>query len=91
MEQTIHDPEGYEIDLTLRIALENHLRYNHYPPLPLSFVPVCAMAIDLVNMEELDELIQLPENIEVNDKSFISACDVVDFCHLEYFLNQEEE
>ena len=47
--------------LDLGIALEWHLRSNHYPPLPLFFIPACKAALEAAQDEDWDRDIPLPK------------------------------
>lgn len=49
---------------SLDVALDWHLRSNHFPPLPLSLIEPAKRAISLAQAEEWDELIELPEGVE---------------------------
>lgn len=49
-------------NLGLVEGLRIHLRANHYPPIPLTFVEVAIMAIERFHAgAKFSELIQLPE------------------------------
>ena len=71
-----------DIDTALRI----HFNFNHYPPLPLSLLPVAKKAIQLAGNEQYDELIDLPEGItwKRRNKASVYAC--VNAWHLDCFL-----
>ena len=72
-------------ELKQEIALENHLQYNHYPPVDLAFVPIAKQAIELANGGKWAEVIKMPNGIEA------SVCSIVEGLHLEYFIDYEEE
>lgn len=61
-------------------ALEWHLRYNHYPPISLDFVPVAKEAIEKANSDEWDTIIEMP-----NGKSLM-VYKIIEGMHLETFL-----
>jgi hypothetical protein len=77
----------------LDVALEVHLRNNHYPPLPLSLIPVCKQIIKNINNGESDKMVKLPEGITTHRKygktipSYIGA----ESWHLYPFCEQENE
>jgi hypothetical protein len=82
------------LPLPRRQALEHHLRFNHYPPVHLSFVDPCEAAIecieqwrfDVYDMSSIDE-----KNIEITIPGgagtvMASARDVADMFHLWDFV-----
>lgn len=71
-------------------ALSWHLQSNHYPPVPLSMLPICKEAIEHANTGDWDTLIQLPKGCSYrgSDKAPVSA--IVEQHHLDTFLGQEE-
>lgn len=77
-------------EVKLLAALDWHLRCNHYPPVPISFVPVCIKAITLANAGEWNVLVQLPPKCTYRgaDKAPVSA--IVEQHHLESFLDERE-
>ena len=54
------------IDLSLEDAIGYHLQGNHYPPVPLSMVPVCIQTLDFANDNLWDETVEMPEGISYN-------------------------
>ncbi len=77
--------------LELERALTWHLQYNHYPPVPLSFVEICKKAIDLANAGQWETLIGLPQGCSYKGRSKAPVSAVVQQHHLESFINSEEE
>jgi hypothetical protein len=74
-------------NLERRVALEWHLRYNHYPPVPLAMVEVAEAAIEAGNDEDYDRMVSLPEGVTTRDGSAsIRAGDVVEMFHLDAFI-----
>lgn len=68
-------------------ALYNHLRYNHYPPLPYDiFGPICKQAIDLANREEWDTEIALPDTIQWKGKDSVPVHAVIEEFHLDFWI-----
>lgn len=77
--------DGY---LSLNSALHHHLTANHFPPVPVAFVPVCNAAIDAANEDESDRLITLPEGIEWKDgREAVEAWRLVESFHLDSFVD----
>jgi hypothetical protein len=72
-------------NLKLEIALEQHLQYNHYPPVPTVFIPSCKKAIELANDEKWDEELALP-----NGKT-LTVTQIIEGLHLEWFVTFQEE
>jgi hypothetical protein len=74
----------YAPDLT--IALTWHLRSNHFPPVPLSMVPICEAAIDAANADEYDQRIDLPDGVSYRGDDTAPAWAVIEAYHLDDFL-----
>ena len=72
----------------LDTALRWHLTYNHYPPLPVSLLPVAKLAIEKAESEEWDELLDLPDRISYkgSNKAPVHAC--VKEWHLDSFISR---
>ena len=73
------------------LGLEYHLQYNHYPPVPLSMVPVCEQAIAAGNVEQWDEEVPLPDGITYKDRGTAPAYAIVEAHHLDFFIEQGDE
>lgn len=74
--------------LERKAALEWHLRFNHYPPVPSIMVDVAEAAIDAGNDDEYDRMIDLPEGVTFRDGSTsIRAGQVVESLHLDAFID----
>ena len=71
-------------------ALEWHLRCNHYPPVPLSVLPVAVRVIAAANAGLWDAKVQLPKGVTYRGEQAapVSAC--VTAWHLDAFLSPEE-
>jgi len=76
---------------TLEQTLVWHLQSNHYPPVPVSMVPVCIAAIDAVNEWESERLIDLPDGTLYKGKEQAPAWAIVEAHHLDHFLTSEED
>lgn len=77
--------------IELRQALAWHLQSNHYPPVPLSMVYPCVLAIGLVTEGEHDINVVLPDGILWRGQPVAPAWAVVDAHHLESFIDVSEE
>jgi hypothetical protein len=73
----------FDIGMALRI----HLTTNHYPPVPTVMVHVCEDAIDLVNEENYDALVTLPEGVLWRGRDEVPAHVVVEEFHLASFIS----
>ena len=82
---------GGEYGLSITQSLEIHLRYNHYPPVPISMVAVCISAIESYN-ENLngDELIELPEGVSWRGQTSAPAIAIIESHHLDEWCNSDE-
>lgn len=65
------------------ISIENHLQYNHYPPVSTSFANACESAIDACVAEDFDKVITLPNG------KHVSARDVCDGLHLWSYVDED--
>jgi hypothetical protein len=79
-------------------ALELHLVSNHYPPVPVSFVPACKQAIKTMviaaqSAETLGEeqvFNQLSQTmVQIPNGENMSVLEIVDALHLEAFIDFE--
>lgn len=71
----------------LEAALIYHFRSNHYPPLPLSLIPV---AIQIVKGEVTDE-VELPDGITWRGQTSAPVSECIDAWHLEHFIISHED
>lgn len=75
----------------LDTALRWHLHSNHYPPLPLAFLPTCKAAIEAMEEEEAERLIDLPDGISWRDgRTAVEAWRIVESLHLGAFIGARE-
>ena len=83
---------GGEYGLSITQSLEIHLRYNHYPPVPISMVAVCISAIESYN-ENLngDELIELPNGVSWRGQSSATAWAIIESHHLDMWCNSDDD
>lgn len=77
-----------ELDLETQIRLQ--LRSNHYPPVPVSMVPVCIEAIDKANEGEWEELITLPEGVSWRGEPCAPVNAIIEQHHLEHWIIESE-
>ena len=85
---------GYQSAVSMReqvrldVALEWHLRYNHYPPLPSALIPVCKRAIDHAVKGEWDARLRLPQGLDFRNRRTMTVDECVESCHLRAFLEE---
>ena len=72
--------------MSLDQALTWQLRSNHYPPVPLSMVPVCKKAIKKANAGNWDALINLPDGITYKGLFHAPVSEIIRAHHLDTFL-----
>ena len=82
---------GGEYGLSITQSLEIHLRYNHYPPVPLTMVQPCIDAIDAAYDEDYDRFIAMPEGVFYKGMSHAPAWAVIEQHHLSWFIDPVEE
>ncbi len=85
--QAMEMAEMLEIDN----ALEWHLRYNHYPPVPVSMVQPCKEAIQAGLEGDWFRMIPLPEGTTYRGSSFAPADEIINAHHLDPWLELDEE
>lgn len=73
---------GEELELADKLAY--HLQYNHWPPVTVKMIPYCLKAIQLCSKGEPEAVIMYPNG------STTTAAQLVDECHLQWFLTMEE-
>ena len=77
-------------ELDLEVALGYHLQGNHYPPVPLSMVPVCIEAIDFAHDDMWDETIEMPEGVSYKGDSHAPAWAIIEQHHLDAWLPESD-
>jgi len=75
----------------LEQGLTWHLRSNHFPPVPVSMVPICIQAIDAYAEEDYDREISLPEGVGYKGLTVAPAWAIVEQHHLDAWVEFEEE
>lgn len=72
-------------------ALEYHLTFNHFPPVPLTLVSVCQRIIEGQGTWGYDDTISLPEDVRWRGESQAPIQAVIEEFHLDPFLEHSEE
>ena len=78
----------------LETGLTWHLQHNHYPPVPLSMLPICKEAIEAANEDDYYREIPLPEGVLYRGETTAPAYAILEQHHLAPFLagyDEEEE
>ena len=76
-------------------GLREHIRTNHYPPLPVEYVDIARQAINIYNNTgDLEHLIELPQDLQprpirvqwVDELPHISVGTAIEILHLDSWL-----
>jgi hypothetical protein len=87
--QQAHEMAAYA---DLDTALSWHLTANHYPPVPLTMLPVCKEAIIwLNNGGDSQQEFALPDGVTYHGVTNAPAWAIVEQHHLEAWLEDGEE
>lgn len=98
---TLHAIEYANSGIDISIALTAHLQSNHFPPIPVQFVPLAEKAIELaadasiryiegVESDHLwDEEVEFPEGCTVNGRTSAPLGAIVADMHLDAFIDAE--
>ena len=78
-------------DLSMENSIGIHLQGNHYPPVPLSMVPVCIEAIDAYWEDDFNREIELPEGVLWRGKNSAPAYAIIEAHHLESWCQEDYE
>ena len=78
------------IDISLEQAIGYHLTGNHYPPVPLSMVPVCIEAIDAYHEDDAMREISMPTGVMYKGRMTAPAWAIIEQHHLDAWLPQDE-
>jgi len=83
---------------SLEQAVMVHLQSNCYPPIHPAMLPACMEAIQFVEEDMPGASVKLPDGIRLASRymgseytNLPSAIRVVEACHLEAFIQQEED
>ena len=77
------------LDMSESIAM--HLRFNHYPPVPISMVQPCIDAIDAYWEDDFNREIELPEGVLWRGNENAPAYAIIESHHLEAWCQYDEE
>lgn len=70
----------------LETGLTWHLQHNHYPPVPLSMLPICKEAIEAADEEDYYREIPLPEGVLYEGETTAPVYAILEHHHLAPFL-----
>ena len=73
--------------LPIEQALAWHLRSNHYPPIPLTMVEPCRLAIEAYWEDDLDKEIPMPEGVSYLGNTTAPARAIIVQHHLDAWCN----
>ena len=71
-------------------ALSWHLTSNHYPPVPLTMLPICKEAIEHANTGDWYTMLKLPKGISYQGNESAPVHAIVKQHHLDTFLEEVE-
>ena len=77
-----------ESGIDRRTALSVHLRSNHFPPVPLAWIPVCERVIDGLNNGSLSVDAYLPNPVHAGEELPVFA--IVEGLHLDPWIVGED-
>lgn len=77
--------------LDIKDAIAWHLRSNHFPPIPLSMVPVCIEAIENALAGEWNKLVSLPEGVGYRGLTVAPTDAIIEQHHLDAWVELDEE
>jgi hypothetical protein len=73
------------MQLSKHSLMAHHLLYNHYPPLPMSWVKPCLRAVVKANKGEWNKRVRFPSG------GLADVATVIDACHLQDFISGYSE
>ena len=79
-----------ELEMTMEDQIGIHLRSNFYPPIPLSMVQHCVVAINAYWNEDYLAEIEVPEGVQWRGSTFAPASAIVEGHRLDGFVMQDE-
>lgn len=71
--------------------IEWHLTNNHWPAVPVSLVPVCALAIERAKLDEWDAVLMLPDGVTYRGMATVTAATIIDSFHLQDFVEIDDD
>ena len=76
-----------------RLSLENGVRLqltsNHFPPVPVSMVPVCIKAIRFARRGKWNSNLTLPDGIKFKNRKTAPVSSIIEAHHLDAWLEEE--
>lgn len=72
-------------ELRLEVSIENHLQYNHYPPISLEFSVACIEAIFNCVKDNYDKEVKLPNGKILSSRVICDELHLWDF--VAYVIN----
>ena len=87
---SLHSVELAESELDLETQIRIQLTSNHYPPVPVSMVPVCIEAIDLANEGDWEAMVKLPEGVSWRGQLEAPTYSIIEAHHLEFWVAESE-
>jgi hypothetical protein len=75
-----------DTNLPLEQQIEWHLQYNCYPPVSATLVGACVNAINAVQDQDENKLIDLPDDITWREQTTAPAIELVNTFRLEAWL-----
>ena len=76
---------------SLEQGLTWHLTSNHYPPVPVSMVPVCIAAIDAYNEGDVHRAVKLPDGVSWCGDTYAPAWAIIEQHHLDAWVADDDE
>jgi hypothetical protein len=73
-------------EISLTVALSWHLQSNHYPPVPLSMLPVCERAIAKARAGKWHFRVRLPKGCKFKGSVYAPVDEIVRGHHLDSFI-----
>jgi len=80
-----------ESGLPMEDQIRWHLQGNHFPPVPVSMVPVCIAALDAAADGDWQREIPLPDGVAYRGLPTAPAAAIIEQHHLESWLDIEED
>lgn len=77
--------------VSFRAAIEYHLRYNHYPPLPASLVDAAVRVVAKAGRGEWDAKVRLPPGVSYRGSRLAPVRACVEAWHLDAFIEADED
>lgn len=78
-----------DLGLSRRVALEWHLKYNHFPPLPDGAVDMAERVIELADKGEWDATVRPADYLPNGRMDVVKVWRVVEAWHLEEFITDD--